>query len=131
MVGVYNDVLLSVVNLINKLHLYAPITIGPLPPNNGLSIAVSTSSTLPFLNKNAAVEMTAVVNGKHTDQRIVSDSLGIIHSNLTRRKEYPESDSWQITDIQTISGPNYLGREQNSQWLYGSSIKIKFFVRGD
>jgi hypothetical protein len=49
---------------------------------------------------------------------------------LTRRKDFPHSDTWQIYAIETTASPRLIGREQNSQWLYGSSLLIKFNVKG-
>lgn len=129
--SVYTDVLLQVVDLINGMKPYAKAVIGAMPPNNGISIAWATSSNNPFWNKYAAVEMTAVLNGKHKDQKTVLDGLGSIHTGLSLRKQYPVAANFQITDIATISAPSYLGREENKEWLYGSSLRVKFYLRGN
>ena len=126
-----SEIITAVQALINKLGLYAKITIGALPPDNGLSIALTSSRSNYCMNKNSIVDLSAVVNGKHTNQKTVLDALSKIHTVLPRMKEYPSSDNWQITNIESISRPNYLGREQNSQWLYGSSLRIKYYIRGE
>lgn len=129
--SVYDDVLEAVAGLANQVNPYAKVTIGPLPPDSGIAIAWSAGNLNTFLDKKAAVSMSAVLNAKHSDQRKAADALGNIHTALNRAKAYPQTDSFQITNIETIGAPAYLGREQNRQWLYGSSLEIRFFLKGD
>lgn len=129
--SVYTDVLEAVCGLINATNPYSAVTVGALPPFNGISIAWASSSNAPFWNKYAAVEMSAVLNGKHENQQTVLDGLGAIHTALSMSKEYPSADNFQITDVSTLSAPSYLGREENNQWLYGSSLRVKFYLRGN
>lgn len=129
--SVYTDVLNAVIELINNTNPYAKVTVGSMPAENGISIAWTSSVNNTFFNKFAAVEMTAVLNGKHKKQQTVADGLGAIHTSLSMRKHYPIADNFQITDISTLSVPSYLGREQNNQWLYGSSLRVKFYLRGN
>lgn len=128
--SVYTDVLQAVIDLMNSMNPYAPVIIGAMPPDDGISAAWASSAYNPFFNKLAAVEMTAVLNGKHNDQKTVLDGLGAIHTGLSMRKEYPAAENFQITDISTLGAPSYLGREENKEWLYGSSLRVKFYVRG-
>lgn len=74
--------------------------------------------------------MNVVCNGKNVDQQTVIGQLDAIHHSLTRRKDFPAGNSWQVYAIETVSSPRLLGREQNSQWLYGSSLTVKFNVKG-
>lgn len=129
--SVYEDVLAAVINLAEQTSPYSNIVIGSMPPENGISIAWSSSSLHTFLDKKAAVAMTAVLNGKNADQQIAADALGTIHTYLNRLKEYPKTDTFQITNIETTGAPVYLGREENNQWLYGSSLAVKFYLRGN
>ena len=129
--SVYTDVLDAVVGLINDMNPYSKVVIGSMPPHNGISIAWTSSSNNEFFTKRAAVEMTAVLNGKHTKQKTVADGLGKIHTGLSMRKQYPSAENYQITNISTISAPTYLGREENNDWLYGSSLRVNFFLKGE
>lgn len=129
--SIYNDVLLAVVNLAQKTQPYSDIVIGSMPPENGISMAYSSGSLETYLDKKAAVTMSVVLNGKHNNQQTVLDSLGKIHTYLNMQKTYPETDNFQIVNILTTSPPSYLGREENSQWLYGSSLAIRFYMKGD
>lgn len=128
--SVYNDVLTAVIDLAQQANPYSNIVIGAMPPENGISIAWSSGNLNTFMNKKAAVVMTAVLNGKHENQQTVSDTLGALHTFLNMRTSYPQADNYQITNIETISAPSYLGREENNQWLYGSSLQIKFYLIG-
>lgn len=126
--SVVNDVLTAVVNMINDLQPYSPVIIGSMPPDNGLSIAIASGAPdATFLTKSTAYSISVVFNGKHSNQQIVSDFLNNAHQALTQATAYPATDTYQITNIETIGAPNYIGREQNNQWLYGSSLAIKFY----
>lgn len=128
--SVYDDVLHTVIALAEQTNPYADIAVGSAPADNGLSIAwTSGAPETAFLSKNSIVEMSAVLNGKHSDQQTVSGALGEIHKVLTRAKTYPSAEEYQILDIKTIGAPCYVGYENNSQWLYGSSLGIKFYWR--
>ena len=128
--SVINDVLLSVIDLAeDNLTLYSPIKIGALPADNSLSIQITTGAADgTFMTKGMAYEITCVLNGKHESQKTVSDTLNDIHQYLTQLKAYPRTENtYQITNIETVSTPSYIDREANKQYLYGSSIRIKFF----
>ena len=128
--SVINDVLNSVINMAETVELYAPIVIGSLPADNGISIAVgSGTAAATFLTKGMAYELTCALNGKHENQQTASDALNDIHQALTQTKTYPSTNTYQITNIETVATPSYIGREAGSQWLYGSSIRIKFFYK--
>lgn len=127
--SVYSDVLQAVVNLINT-ETQQTVVIGPLPPDNGVSIAWASNAYNSFMSRNATVDMTAVLNSKDTSQQAAMDVLGEIHTTISNMKNFPSADNYQITDITTVTGPNYIGREENNQWLYGSSLRVKFFIRG-
>lgn len=129
--SVYADVLTAVVDLINGLNPYSTVTVGPLPPNNGISIAWTTSANNIFFDKFSSVEMTAMLNGKNTDQQTVLNGLSQIHTGITLQKTFPSAENFQITDISTSTAPTYMGREENKQWLYGSSLRVKFYLRGN
>lgn len=130
MTSVYSDVLQAVVQLLADAGVTA--VIGALPPNNGFSVAYASGGTdETYLNKNTSASMTLVFNGKNKNQQTVAQTMDAAHGALTRTKVYPQSTAFQITNISTVNAPNYIGREENNQWLYGSSLRVKFFYRGD
>ena len=126
----FDEILAAVIDMAQETDPYATITAGALPADNGICMTwASGSPASTFLNKGMAYQRTIVCNGKHTSQQAVSEALHAIHLALTKTKTYPSAPQWQITDIATVAAPAYLSREQNSQWLYGSSLRVKFYLR--
>lgn len=128
--SVYNDVLAAVQGLAAQAAPGELLIIGSMPPDNGISIAWAGGYLNTFVDKRAAVEMSAVLNAKNTGQEKAAALLSDIHTSLNMRKEYPAAENFQITNIETSSAPSYLGREENEQWLYGSSLTVKFYLKG-
>lgn len=126
----FDEILAAVIAMAQGTNPYAVITAGALPADNGICMTwASGAPAFTFLDKGMAYQRTIVCNGKHTSQQAVSEALSAIHLALTKTKTYPNAPQWQITDIATVSAPAYLSREQNSQWLYGSSLRVKFYLR--
>lgn len=126
----FDDILAAVISMAQNTNPYAAITTGALPADNGICMTwASGAPASTFLDKGMAYQRTIVCNGKHTSQQTVASALGDIHLALTKAKTYPNAPQWQITDIETVAAPSYLSREQNSQWLYGSSLRVKFYLR--
>ena len=78
--SVYDDVLTAVIDLAEQTELYSKIVIGPMPPENGISIAWGSGNLNTFLDKKAAVSMSAVLNCKNSDQELAADTLGNLHT---------------------------------------------------
>lgn len=128
--SIYDEVLLSVISLMKAVEPDSSVYIGALPPDNALSIAWGSTEYSPFVNKTtAAVELTAVFNGKSTDENLLSEKMGEIHQYLSQLTEYPVTENYQITNIQTVSVPTLIGREENDQILHGSSLEVKFYLK--
>lgn len=126
--SIIGNVIESVLSMTSHLSLYAGVKNGPLPPDNGLSLTVSGGGPAStFLTKGMAYELDLVLNGKHADQMTVFDTLNNIHQALTQTKTYPVTNEFQITNIETTTSPSYLGQEENKQYLYGSSLRVRFF----
>lgn len=127
---ILNDILLSVIALAQQESLYAPITVGALPADNGLCMAIG-SGTDGEIYRNASTysTLTIVFNGKHTNQSVLLDALDRVHRRLTANWNYPPADGYQITAIETEAAPSYLDREDNGAWLYGSSLRINYYRR--
>lgn len=126
--SMYTSVLQAVIAMAEEADLYSPILIGPLPADNGLSIAIAAGTPEYDFDKGVRHELSLVLNGKHKNQMSVLDTLGMVHELLTKRLDYPiTAKGCQITSIETISAPSYLGREDNAQWLYSSSLRVRFY----
>ena len=125
----YNDVLQAVIDMA-EAAAGTSVFVGSMPPENGLAMTGSAGSAPIFLDIGSNETMNVVCNGKNADQKAVIDQLDAIHASLTRRKDFPTGSGWQIYAIETTASPRLIGREQNNQWLYGSSLLVKFNVKG-
>lgn len=126
----FSEILAAVIGLAQATNPYATITVGALPADDGICMTYATGApSSTFLDKGMAYQRSLVLNAKNTSQQAAQEALDAIHVALTQATTYPSGEAWQITDIETIAAPSYLSREQNSQWLYGSSLRIKFYLR--
>ena len=126
--SVQKQILEAVITVIDALHLYAALDIGPLPATNGLSIAPASGGVEEnTLVHGGQYSITAVVNGKHTGQAAVFDALSVIHEHLEKLFVYPTGTNWAITGIHSVGSPVYLDHETDG-WLYGSSIRIDYII---
>lgn len=71
--------------------------------------------------------MSAVLNAKHSDQRKAADALGNIHTALNRAKAYPQTDSFQITNIETIGAPPIWGGNKTGNGCMARAWRFDFF----
>lgn len=126
----FSEILAAVIGLAQATNPYATITVGALPADDGICMTYATGApSSTFLDKGMAYQLSLVLNAKNTSQQAAQEALDAIHVALTQATTYPSGETWQITDIETVAAPSYLDREQNSQWLYGSSLRIKFYLR--
>ena len=109
---------------------YSQIVSGSTPPINGICMIQAPSSPASiFKNKGMLKEMSILINAKNADQSLAYSTLCEIHKVLTKTWNYPNSGEFQVIDIETEAEPNLLGREENNQWIYGSSALVKYFWR--
>ena len=124
--SIINAAVLAVMDLIDALDLFAPITRGALGTDNGLCCEVGPSSPQEvYLDKNQFIPLDLTINGKHDNLETLSEAMNGIHEALTMMKEYPAGTDWHITDIVTYTEPQVVGREQNNQWLMASSLSVR------
>ena len=123
---VINEVIESVMELIDGLNLFAPIYRGALGTGDGLCCEIAT--TYPeavFLDKNKYIPIDLTINGKHENLKTLSDDMNAIHQDLTMLRSYPSDEYWKIVDITTITEPQVIGREDGNQWVMASSLSVK------
>ena len=125
----YDEVLQAVIDMAEAAAGVSIVT-GSMPPDDGIAMTGNSGSFPIFLDMGSNESMNIVCNGKNTEQQAVIAQLDAIHAALTRRKDFPSNNTWQIYAIETTASPRLIGREQNSQWLYGSSLAVKFNVKG-
>jgi len=124
----YTQLLNDILGLLGNVDLYSKVMIGSMPADNGIAMYLSPGAPdIIDLKKNTINEISLVVNAKHENQLICLQALSDIHYYLTVSQNYPGN----ILDIETSTSPNYLDREENGQWLYGSILNVKFTIRSD
>lgn len=127
----YDEILQAVIDMAEEA-VGVPIVTGSNPPQNGLAMTGTSASTSIFLDIGSDERMNVLCNGKNGNQQTIIQQLNTIHANLTRRKDFPSGDGWQIYSIETVASPRLIGRENNErfQWLYGSSLLVKINTKG-
>ena len=126
--SIQRQILEAVIRIIDDLRLYAALDIGPLPANNGLSIAPASGGVDEnTLMHGGQYDMTLALNGKHAGQAVVFDALSTIHEHLEKLFIYPAGTNWAITGIHSVGCPVYLDHDADG-WLYGSSIRIDYII---
>lgn len=124
--SILNQAIEAVMDLIDALSLFAPITRGSLSAGNSLSCEIGpTSPETVWFDKNQYIPIDLTINGKHENLQTLSDSINLIHEDLTMMTDYPEGINWQIVDISTLTEPQVIGREQDNRWMMASALLVK------
>lgn len=122
----------SVINTINLLGNFAPMTRGALGTVNGLSCEVAPSNySEVYMDKNAYIEITLALNGKHSDLRVLTDTVNNIVDLLTRLTAYPSGNGWEIVDISSGNLPRVIGRDDKNLWLVAADLIVKIYRKDD
>ena len=124
--SIINQAIEAVMDLIDALELFSPITRGALGTEESLSCEIGpTSPETVWFDKNQYIPIDLTINGKHRNLQTLTDSMNLIQESLTMRREYPTGEKWQIVDITTMTEPQVIGREQDNKWLMASALLIK------
>ena len=124
--SIINQAVESVITLINAMSLFSSISRGALGTGNGLACEVGpTSPESVWLDKNQFIPIDLTINGKNDDLLTLSDAMNFIHEALTMKTSYPYGDTWEITDIQTMTEPQIVSREDSNQWVMASALTVK------
>ena len=116
----------AVMDLIDAMDLFALITRGALGTDNGLACEVGpTTPETIYLDKHQYIPIDLTINGKHDDLELLTDTMNLIHENLTMRRSYPYGNGWEITDITTLTEPQIVEREDSNQWMMASALLVK------
>ena len=116
----------------DALGLYATIVYGSDPPENGICmIQAAGAPTEKHFDTGMLYRLSVLLNGKHSDQQTLLDALTRIHTALTKRNDFSDFSTTdaQVLSIMTTSSPQIIGREQNNQWIAGSSFEVSFYWR--
>lgn len=116
----------------NEVEPYASVVFGSDPPDSGICMTQGAGApTDTHLDKGMLYRLPVVLNGKNKNQSLVLTDLTRIHEALTRKLQYQDLSTadCQVVNIATTASPSIIGREQNSQWVCGSSFEISFYWR--
>lgn len=106
------------------------VVIGSLPPLNGYAVSFAGGAPIgTFFSLTTDESLPVAFNGKGTDQQEVASSMDMVHKALTTAAALPFTQHWQIYAIETISAPQLIGREENKNWIFGSSFRVKFYSK--
>ena len=123
---IINSAVENVMDLIDGLSLYSPITRGALGTGRSLTCEVAPSSPDEvYLDKNQYIILDLTLNGKHGNLQVLSDAMNTIHETLTSLRSYPSGGDYKIVDITTLTEPQVIGREENNEWIMASSLGVK------
>lgn len=125
-----DEILTALIAMATLAGPYSAIVIGSDPPVNGIAMIADGAPQRVYRDIDTTWSLSVLLNGKNADQQTVLSTLSAIHQLMTVRKDFPSGDGWQIYSITTTSAPRLIGREQNSQWIYGSSLTVKFYAKG-
>ena len=108
-----------------------PVVIGSMPPLDGYAVSFAGGAPMEiYRNLTTNEDLPVVFNGKGAGQNALASTMDAVHYALTTSKVLPYTDRWQIYAIETTSAPQLVGREENKNWLYGSSFRVNFYARG-
>ena len=111
---------------------YAPIVYGSDPPVNGICMIQGAGfPSEEHLDTGMLYRLPVLLNGKHECQETVLEALTAIHAVLTKTLDYCvlSTEHVQILNVATTASPSIIGREQNHQWICGSSLEVAFYWR--
>lgn len=124
--SVINQAVESVMDLIDGMNLFSLISRGALGTEEGLCCEVGPSGPESvFLDKNQYIILDLTINGKHKNLQTLSDTMNLIHEELTMLRTYPSGNNWEIVDITTMTEPQKIGREECNSWVMASALNIK------
>ena len=125
-VSIINQAVDAVMDLIDAMGLFSTATRGALGTGNCITCGLGPSGPDEvYYDKHQFITLDFTINGKHHNLQTLSDDLNKIHENLTMRTSYPDGNGWQIMDIQTVTLPQQIGREDNNAWIMASSLAVK------
>lgn len=107
------------------------VVIGSLPPLEGYAVSLAGGAPLATFRTliNSDQELPVQFTGKSADQQQLATAMEQVHQALTTTAALPFAANWQIYAIETTSAPQLIGREENINYIYGSSFRVKFYVR--
>lgn len=127
----YDEVIDAILQMV-KLYTSYTVVLGSNPTKESIAITGTGAPTTIYKNKDTEQELVLTVNGKSGHQQNLLHDLTEIQRKLFLRSDYPQGNNWHIYSIEPVASPRLIAVEQNNknQWIYGSSIKVKFYQLG-
>lgn len=127
----YKEILDEMVRLIRRLTTYT-VVVGGNPTKESIAVTGFATDDDTNLDLDTLQTYDITINGKSGDQALLFEEMSHIHKMLTLRKNFPNTRDWQIYAIETVASPRQIGIEEaeRTRYLYGSSIKVKFYALG-
>lgn len=130
--SIINNAVTAVMDLIDAMGNFAPITRGALGTGSGITCEIAPSVPQEtYYDKCMYLPLTLALNAKHANLQTLSDTLNNIIDTLTRRKTYPSGNGWEIVDITGGNMPRVIGREENNEWLMACDVVVKIYRKDD
>lgn len=127
-----SDIMENVATAAETTTPYAQIVYGSDPPENGICMMQNGGfTTEDHLNGGELYTLPVLLNGKHSNQQTLLNALTAIHVRLTKTHDHTDlgTEDVQVIAVRTTAAPMIVGREQNNQWIAGSSFEIDFYWR--
>lgn len=127
----YDEVIDAILQMV-KLYTSYTVVLGSNPTKESIAITGFGNPTTIYRDKDTNQELVLTVNAKSADQQKLLTELTNLHRKLMIRKDYPQGQNWHIYSIETVASPRLVAIEEaeRSKWIYGSSIKVKFYQLG-
>lgn len=108
--------------------VYNRAMVGAMPENDSLVMTVSAGGEENVgLDLCGDLNLDIVVNAKHRLQTSAWDALNDIHYTLSRMKNLPTGDGWQVLSVSTSSTPTFIEFD-GDQYLYGSGLEVHIYI---
>lgn len=108
--------------------VYDRAFVGAMPENDSMVMTISAGAEEnTSLDLRGDLNLDVVVNAKNAIQTSAWDALNDIHYALSRMKDLPSGDGWQVLSISTSSSPTFIEFD-GDQYLYGSGLEVHIFI---
>ena len=127
----YDEIIDKLIDMVQMFTDYT-VVLGSNPTKESIALVGYGNPEKIFRDKDTAVILNVTINGKSANQEKLLRELTAIHRKLFLRKDYPQGDNWHIYSIETTASPRLIAIEEadRNKWLYGSSVKVKFYEQG-
>lgn len=124
------EIIISMQQMIQNI-IGKSVVIGSVPPLEGYAVGMVSGAPIETFRTLSTNESFPVLfNGKSADQNSVAADMEKVHRLLTTSKILPFTGEWQVYAIETTASPSLIGREENRNWVYGSSFRVKYYQKG-